>query len=437
MLIANFDLFDIPSQCPQFVGSNSDFVELDPPSSVGLAVGVGNALVWRLLLGSLSSITIALRPGDQRLQIGPPLLSPHPDKYTAVSSILFLETNKTKTLRNNGILFKNFCLIGILGKNSHHRAESRFIPVAPRDLVKLLIYNLGVFRPVQELWARFHEYLHPRIKGNLTSGALSAAMGDITEKVVKARLTITKWRKVVETIMRRRGDPHAFEISKKYFFHAAGNHSASTANARYQQAGGSLPGISPEHVAGCIKHSIWWQHVTGIDGAADGKQPLMASSVGSEVENVLNRGGASTDLDMQTNPRDIQLVIQNELQKGLTMAVQRLEGVVQHQIAASTIQSQALYYPRPKPSYAAYELPDVSDIQPHPSRPQAIRKFLGDDWLGFTCPEQAIVLETMIVRTSNVLYIGNCASGKTFHNLMAAFVFGGYSTTIAILHQGK
>ncbi|KAJ7829939.1 hypothetical protein B0H13DRAFT_2372231 [Mycena leptocephala] len=262
-------------------------------------------------------------------------------------------------------------------------------------------------------------------------------MGDITEKVVKARLTITKWRKVVETIMRRRGDPHAFEISKKYFFHAAGNHSASTANARYQQAGGSLPGISPEHVAGCIKHSIWWQHVTGIDGAADGKQPLMASSVGSEVENVLNRGGASTDLDMQTNPRDIQLVIQNELQKGLTMAVQRLEGVVQHQIAASTIQSQALYYPRPKPSYAAYELPDVSDIQPHPSRPQAIRKFLGDDWLGFTCPEQAIILETMIVRTSNVLYIGNCASGKTFHNLMAAFVFGGYSTTIAILsHSG-
>ncbi|KAJ7857514.1 hypothetical protein B0H13DRAFT_2356933 [Mycena leptocephala] len=41
-------------------------------------MGVGNALVWRLLLGSFSPIPSALRPGDQRFRIGPPLLSPHP-----------------------------------------------------------------------------------------------------------------------------------------------------------------------------------------------------------------------------------------------------------------------------------------------------------------------------------------------------------------------
>jgi hypothetical protein len=43
----------------------------------------------------------------------------------------------------------------------------------------------------------------------------------------------------------------------------------------------------------------------------------------------------------------------------------------------------------------------------------------------------------MIARTSNVLYIGNCASGKTWLNFMAALAFGGHHTTIAILsHSG-
>ncbi|KAJ7202223.1 hypothetical protein B0H12DRAFT_1080852 [Mycena haematopus] len=360
----------------------------------------------------------------------------------------FLRNGVGAALRNNGILFKNFCFIGILGKTSHHYGESRFIPVAPpRELVEFLIHNLGVFRPAQELWAgvflgpehrrRFHEYLHPRVKGNLTSGDLSHAMADITETVVKARLPITKWRKVVETIMRRRGDPHAFEISKKYFFHAAGNHSASTANAKYQQASGSSPGISPEHIAGCIKHCIAWQRITGIDGAAEGKKPLTVSTVGSEAENVLNWGQPSDNPDVPTSPRDMLLVVQQEMERGFTKAVQQLEGVVQQQIAASTIQSQALYYPRPPPVFASHELPDVANFQPHPSRRRAIREMLGEDWAGFSCPEQAIVLEKMISRTSNVLYVGSCGSGKTWLNFMAAAVFGGHRITIAILsHSG-
>jgi hypothetical protein len=185
--------------------------------------------------------------------------------------------NSTATpIRNVQILFHNFCLIGILEKTSHKRLQQRFIPVAPPDiLAKHFIFTLAVFRPFQVYVAhqflgvkearRFHEYLYPRLRGNLTSDALSKMLAQETEDVIGARLGMMKWRKVVGTICRRHGDPHAYELAKTYFFDIVEHHSATTANFVYQQASGSLTGISPEHVVGCIKHSIAWQKITGID----------------------------------------------------------------------------------------------------------------------------------------------------------------------------
>jgi hypothetical protein len=61
------------------------------------------------------------------------------------------------------------------------------------------------------------------------------------------------WRKSVGPIMRKRGDPLALEISKTFYFDTVAQHFGSTANPFYQQATGSLPGISPKHIAGCQK----------------------------------------------------------------------------------------------------------------------------------------------------------------------------------------
>ncbi|KAJ7814720.1 hypothetical protein B0H13DRAFT_2381540 [Mycena leptocephala] len=77
----------------------------------------------------------------------------------------------------------------------------------------------------------FHEYLHPRVKGNYTSAELSRKIADITEAQVHSRFHITNWRKIVGTIIRKRGDPLAFEISKMFYFDTAAQHSGSTANA--------------------------------------------------------------------------------------------------------------------------------------------------------------------------------------------------------------
>ncbi|KAF7334002.1 hypothetical protein MVEN_02305000 [Mycena venus] len=135
--------------------------------------------------------------------------------------------------------------------------------------------------------------------------------------------------------------------------------------------------------------------------------------------------------------QSIKLLIAAEIKNNLPSAIQRLEGVVETQVAKSIIQSQALYYPTPKPIYAAHELHDISDIQPHPSRDSAMKEAMGSKWHGFSCPEQAIALEKMLTRTTNVIYIGACGTGKTFLMLSAAKVFGGSGTTIVILpHSG-
>jgi hypothetical protein len=200
----------------------------------------------------------------------------------------YLRNSPGSAIRNLQVLYKNLCFVGLQDKTSKKRLHDRYVPSAPPlSVAKLIIFNLGVLRPFQEVLAhqllgpdharRFHEALHPRLCGNLTSDALSRRLANTTEEFLHARLPITKWRKIVGTISKRHSDPLAFEISKTYFCDIVAHHSGSTAEAVYQQASGSIEGVSPEHIIGCIKHSIAWQDLTGIDK----ESPLTVTNVGA------------------------------------------------------------------------------------------------------------------------------------------------------------
>ncbi|KAF7372695.1 SKN1, Beta-glucanase/Beta-glucan synthetase [Mycena venus] len=334
----------------------------------------------------------------------------------------FLRNGMGAAIRNTQILFKNLCLIGILTKTSAHRLEAHFSPTPPpAKLAALLVQNLAIFHLFQVFlmdWLfggveahRFHEYLHPRVKGNYTSANLSAKLREITEATVGSCLKITSWRKVVGTIMRKRGDALAFEVSKKFYFDTVAQHSSSIANKVYQQATGSVPGISPEHIAG-----------VGVE-----------LDVLGWVEEE-DRGSGGEVLSGSTM-QSIKALIAGEIKTALPIAIQQLEGVVERQVAKWTIQS--LYFPALKPVYAAHELPDISHIQPHLSQDPAMKAVLGPKWRGFSCAQQAIALEKMLARDTNIMYIGTCGSGKTFLMLCAAKVFGeSRSTIVILLHSG-
>ncbi|KAJ7177272.1 hypothetical protein C8R43DRAFT_1118274 [Mycena crocata] len=194
------------------------------------------------------------------------------------------------SIRNTQFLYHVLTLIGIQDKTSHKRLKDRFIPHAPPPSVADdLIYSLAIFRPFQAFLAlqflgatesqRFHEYLWPRLQKNLPSERLSAMMGDWTEKIVDCRLTMTNYRKVVATFSQRLGDPLAFETSKHYFWDQQADHSSSTANTIYQQDRIHVPGISPEHVVGCITQCITWHRLIGIDQ----DRPLTVTAVGMDA----------------------------------------------------------------------------------------------------------------------------------------------------------
>ena len=96
-----------------------------------------------------------------------------------------------------------------------------------------------------------------------------------------------------------------------------------------------------------------------------------------------------------------------------------------------------MYWPAPTPNYAAHELREVADIQPHPSRLLQLRQVLNDPEAGFTCYEQAVLLEKMLLRNTNILAIMRCGSGKTFMAMVAAKIDYLEGLTVFILpHSG-
>ncbi|KAJ7082561.1 hypothetical protein C8R44DRAFT_894729 [Mycena epipterygia] len=347
-----------------------------------------------------------------------------------------LRNSSGSTIRNVQILYRNLCFVGLQDKTSHQRLTDRYVPSAPPTLLaQKWLFNLAVIRPFQVYLARqllgetealrFHEYLHPRLGQNLSSASLSSMLGDSTQETLGCRLPITNWRKIMGTIAKRHANSRDFELNKNYYFDIVAHHTTGTADAVYQQAGGNVAGISPRHIVGCINYSISWQKLTGIDEGF----PLSVQSVGADEEETVPFTGEALPV-AHIDPRALATEVFKSLQPDLTRFIQQ-------QIANSIISSQALYWPKPIPAYAPHELRELCDIQPHPSRATQISGALHCDNFIFSCWQQQVLLEKMLARTTNILAILRCGSGKTFLTFLAAKVYNAGRTTIVILpHSG-
>ncbi|KAJ7911011.1 hypothetical protein B0H13DRAFT_2328778 [Mycena leptocephala] len=307
------------------------------------------------------------------------------------------------SIRNLQFLYHNLTLLGIQDKTSHKRMKDRYIPHSPS-----LRFPGSRFLTCPR---RFHEALWPRLSANLSSNDLSRMMGDLTEDPpVGVRLPITKYRKIVSTFLRKHGDPRQFEVAKTYFFDVVAHHSAKTANAVYQQDRDRLPGISPEHVVGY--------------------HPLSVSAVG--LEPLLDEHARALTIE---DPEDTR-VDTHSIANGILAILQpRLEKIIDNRITRTTQYAQALYWPRPKPTYSPHDVRPISDVRPHGSRLPALRQVLPD--FKVRCPETMVLVEKMIARETNVLVNMGCGTGKTLIGLVAAKAFANGRKTIFILpHSG-
>ncbi|KAJ6447759.1 hypothetical protein C8R45DRAFT_1115710 [Mycena sanguinolenta] len=339
-----------------------------------------------------------------------------------------LRNSPGSSLRNALLLYNTFCFTSILDKMSNKTYQDRFTPAAlPKKLTPDVIFNLGVIRPTQVYLVnqffdadearRFHESLHPRLNRNLTSEALSKILGDITEKHLDgARLTITPLRKVESTIMQKHGDPRGYEMAKNFHCDLVGNHNTATSNAVYQQASGSVTGVSRQRITGCILHSIGWQRVTGIDEG----DPLSISSLGNDDLGLPDSENLMENPALQVQPQQSAAVLKQEFNKVLPEFLGSIKKTIDSKLMESNAQAQALYFPLPIPTYANYELRDVSNIQPHPSRRRELSEALHNPNFDFTCPEQAIALEKLLQRKHHLFLAITCGFGKTAVALYAA-----------------
>lgn len=359
------------------------------------------------------------------------------------------------TTRNVLFLYHVLTLMNFNDKTSHKRLKERYIPHAPPASVSYdLVWLLALIRPFQTFLAhqflgadhaqRFHESLWPHTTANLSSLQLSSLMGDATEAHVKVRLPMTKYRKVVATFSSKNADPREYELAKSYFFDIVEHHSGSTANAVYQQDGGRLAGVSPQHIVGCIKYCIQWHALLGIDN----EKRLSVTSVGLDDQGLpppdgQESSGASIPPHLmgflQTNfPGEATswIDIPSVVRKIAGALIPRIEATIDERMESSALQSQALYWPPPPHSYADHALPPISSIQPHPSRVLQLRKALGaqeDFWF----PEQAIFLERMIQGRGNHLIIMQCCTGKTRFAMIYALIYAASRVTVFILpHSG-
>jgi superfamily II DNA helicase RecQ len=97
----------------------------------------------------------------------------------------------------------------------------------------------------------------------------------------------------------------------------------------------------------------------------------------------------------------------------------RLEDTVQETVMKAIAEMSHTYFPKVRPNFDNDNL-DISQIIIPPVRLHQLRTFLNNPVAHFTCPEQAVLLELMLLRTQSILAILGTGTGKTFAILMQA-----------------
>lgn len=93
--------------------------------------------------------------------------------------------------------------------------------------------------------------------------------------------------------------------------------------------------------------------------------------------------------------------------------------MIQETVMKAIAEVTHLYFPKVVPNLSNDTL-DISQITIPPSRLYQLRTFLKNPMANFTCPEQAVLLELMLLRKHSVLAVLGTGSGKTLVILLQA-----------------
>jgi superfamily II DNA helicase RecQ len=116
----------------------------------------------------------------------------------------------------------------------------------------------------------------------------------------------------------------------------------------------------------------------------------------------------------------------------INVVAERLESMVQETVMKAMAEVTHAYFPKIVPNLTN-DTVDISKIVIPPTRLYQLRTFIKNSSAQFTCPEQAALLELMLLREDSVLAVLGTGSGKTLVILLQASLHTGGLVTIVIL----
>jgi hypothetical protein len=181
------------------------------------------------------------------------------------------------SMRSVLILYKNLTIVGMQDKSTHRNNKKTYTPKTPNTETSVaFIHELVLFRRFEANLIhyffgdaeaeRYRLYLWPAIKRNIFGDEISDRLGEATLKYLKVKLKIRDYRHAISEFLRFHGDETYQGLAEDTYADLAQNHSSRTAYQRYGVDRAGLARSDPRLVVGCIKASIRWQQITGIQG---------------------------------------------------------------------------------------------------------------------------------------------------------------------------
>ena len=266
-----------------------------------------------------------------------------------------------------------------------------------------------VFRHDKAVLNQYYFYLWPGISNNMTSHNLSGKMAVITGCYLGHGYSIKFWQSLTMTILQFHADQDISGINWQYYFDTANMHTTRTAMAKYSGNTGNLLGANTQIIAGCVCVGLSWHRRIGLD-TIEGNNEVVRS-IPSE---------------MTPSPPYSSVLLEE-----LKIFQDECMSSIRPSISETMAEFSMLYFPTPpRPRYS---LPYVSEIEVHPSRLAAFRNFMGNPNTEWSCPEQAIFVEYLILGNWNILGILGTGFGKMTTIMFIAKEYSGGKSILVIM----
>ena len=205
--------------------------------------------------------------------------------------------NVPGSYRNLLVLFHVVCLVDIQDKTSHKHLKDKYVPHCPsRNVARILIHNLTVFRPFEEYLIgillgdehglRYHQQLWPNFDETISDTEVSNLIGRecgnhlaSPESIDNVSYKILFWRNLVTAILKYQPDARTRASHQQYYVDTAMMHSSTIAVAHYGGFTSNLPLSDPRQVVECIKVGLAWHKLLNID-----KNEALSVEIDTELE---------------------------------------------------------------------------------------------------------------------------------------------------------